>query len=164
MANKDSAHAHLYELLKDFDTGMLVTHSDDRGGHARPMAVAELRPDVDAYFVTAIDSPKVAEIEENHNVTLTFQSPHQFATLSGRMSVVRDQALLDRLWKEPWKVWFPRGKSDPSLALLKLDPDYGEYWDNTGVQGLKYAFRAAKAYAAGTTPATDREQSAKVPL
>jgi general stress protein 26 len=164
MASTDSARAHLYELLKDFDTAMLVTHSGDGESHARPMAVAELRPDVDAYFVTAIDSPKVAEIETNQNVTLTFQSSKQFATLSGRMSVVRDQALLDRLWKEPWKVWFPRGKSDPSLVLLKLDPEHGEYWDNTGIQGLKYAFRAAKAYAAGTTPATDREQSAKVPL
>lgn len=49
---------HLYDLLKDFDTAMLVTKSADGHMHARPMAVAELRADADAYFVTGIDSPK----------------------------------------------------------------------------------------------------------
>ncbi|HEU4617494.1 MAG TPA: pyridoxamine 5'-phosphate oxidase family protein [Gammaproteobacteria bacterium] len=164
MAAKNHPRAHLYELLKDFDTAMLVTHADDGESHARPMAVAQLRPAAEAYFVTAIDSPKVGEIESNPRVTLTFQSSKQFATVTGCMSVERDRALLDRLWKEPWKVWFPKGKSDPSLVLLKLDPEHGEYWDNTGIQGVKYAFEAAKAYAAGTTPATDRSQNAKVGL
>ncbi len=65
---------HLYDLLKDFDTAMLVTRSADGHMHARPMAVAEMRPDADAYFVTGIDSPKVAEIKANPDVTLTFQS------------------------------------------------------------------------------------------
>jgi general stress protein 26 len=91
---------HLYDLLKDFDTAMLVTRSADGHMHARPMAVAEMRPDADAYFVTNIDSPKVAEIHANPSVTLTFQSSTQFASLSGRATVVRDQALVDRLYKE----------------------------------------------------------------
>ena len=44
-----NTHEHLYDLVKDFDTAMLVTK--DAGGkmHARPMSVAELRPDADAY-------------------------------------------------------------------------------------------------------------------
>ncbi len=65
---------HLYDLLKDFDTAMLVTQSADGHMHSRPMAIAELRADSDAYFVTSIDSPKVDEIKANPSVTLTFQS------------------------------------------------------------------------------------------
>ena len=53
---------HLYELIDDFDTAMLVTHSSGAGMHARPMAVAQLKPDADTYFVTSIDAPKIAEI------------------------------------------------------------------------------------------------------
>ena len=53
---------------------------------------------------------------------------------------------------------------DPSIALLKLDAEQGEYWDNAGVQGLKYAFEAIKAYAKGETPAADDRQHAKVDL
>lgn len=155
---------HLYDLLKDFDTAMMVTQSGDGHRHARPMAVADLRSGRDAYFITGLDSPKVAELERKPDVTLTFQSSRQFASVCGRATVVRDQALLDRLWKETWKVWFPKGKTDPNVALIRFDAEDGEYWDNAGMQGLKYAFEAVKAYATGETPKVDGDQHAKVKL
>ena len=156
---------HLYELLKDFDTAMLVTRSADGHMHSRPMAIAELRPDSDAYFVTGIDSPKVAEITANPSVTLTFQSSNQYASLSGRAAITRDQALIDRLYKEDWKIWFPGGKTDPSISMLKFSAQHGEYWDNAGAQGLKFVFEAAKAYVKGERPKEeDEKQHAKVDL
>lgn len=164
MGQSTQPQEHLYEMLKDFDTAMLVTRSADGRMHARPMAVAELAPNADAYFVTGIDSPKVAEIEADPHVTLTFQSSAQFATISGRVTVVRDRALLDRLWKEAWKVWFPKGKEDPQISLLKFDAEQGELWDNAGTRGVKYAFEAAKAYAKGERPKTDPNQHRRVDL
>jgi general stress protein 26 len=164
MASKDTPAEHLYELLGSFDTAMLVTHPSGGAMHARPMAVAELRPNADAYFVTSIASPKVAELESNPAATLTFQSASKFASVSGRISVARDPALIGRLWKEAWKVWFPQGRDDPSISVLRFEADEGEYWDNAGVQGLKYVFEAAKSYAKGKTPATSRDQNAKVAL
>ena len=155
---------HLYDLLKDFDRAMLVSHSADGHMHARPMAVAELRPSADAYFVTRAESPKVAEIAADPNVTLTFQGSRKFATLSGRMSVVRDQSTIDRLWKEDWKLWFPKGKTDPAITLLKFDAEDGEYWDNEGVQGIQYVFEALRAYVKGEMPKSTQEQNAKVNL
>lgn len=127
MPTATNQREHLYDLLKDFDTAMLVTRSADGHMHSRPMAVAEMRPDADAYFVTSIDSPKVAEITANPNVTLTFQSSTQFASLSGRATIVRDQALVDRLYKEDWKIWFPKGKTDPSISMLRFSAQDGEY-------------------------------------
>jgi len=155
---------HLYDLLKDFDTAMLVTNSPDGHMHARPMAIAELRSDADAYFVTSIDSPKAAEIAAHPTITLTFQSSNQFASVSGRAEVVRDRALIDRLYKEDWKIWFPKGKADPSMALIKFMAQDAEYWDNAGAQGLKFVYRAAKAYLKGETPKEDQKQHAKVDL
>ena len=164
MANSADRREHLYDLLKDFDTAMLVTRSSDGHMHARPMAVAEMRPDADAYFVTGIDSPKVAEINANPGVTLIFQSKTQFASVSGRATIVRDKALIDRLYKEDWKIWFPEGKSDPSISILKFNAQDGEYWDNAGAQGLKFLFRAATAYVKGEEPKEDEKQHAKVDL
>lgn len=164
MAQATQPRKHLYEMLKDFDTAMLVTRSPHGHTHARPMAVARLEPDGDAYFATGIDSPKVSEIEADPRVTLTFQSTKQYATLCGRVSVIRDRALLDKLWKEPWKVWFPKGKDDPEISLLKFDAEHGELWDNAGTQGVKYAFEAAKAYAKGEKPKTDPDQHSRVDL
>ena len=165
MTSATNTQKHLYDLLKDFDTAMLVTRSADGHMHSRPMAIAELRPDSDAYLVTSIDSPKVAEVQANPGVTLTFQSSNQYASLSGEATIVRDRALIDRLYKEAWKIWFPKGKTDPSISLLKFTAQHGEYWDNAGTEGLKYVFEAAKAYVKGERPKEDdHKQHAKVTL
>lgn len=153
MATTDTRE-HLQDLLEEFDAAMLVTRTP-AAMHARPMAVAELEPDSDVYLVTSIDSPKIAEIEANPEATLTFQSSSRYATLYGHIGIVRDRAKIDALWKEAWKIWFPKGKSDPAITLLKFTAENGEYWDNAGANGLKFAFDAAKAYVKGETPNRD---------
>ncbi len=164
MASPIDKQAHLYDLLKDFDTAMVVTCGSDGVMHARPMGVAELTAGGDAFFVTKVNSPKAMQIQVDPAVTLSFQSARQFASVSGTATVVRDPALVERLWKESWKVWFPQGKTDPEIAMIQFDAKEGEYWDAAGVQGLKFVFDAVKAYATGLTPPPDEAQNAKVPL
>jgi general stress protein 26 len=148
-----SAHAqqHLYELIKDLDTAMVVTH---RGGemHARPMAVAQMRPDAETYFATSLDSPKVAEIEADPRVAVLFQGGSRFAVVQGTATIVTDRALIETLWSETWRLWFPGGKDDPSLCLVRVDVHSGEYWDRSGLEGLKFLFEGLKAVLQGRTP------------
>lgn len=49
-----------------------------------------------------------------------------------------------------WKVWFPGGKSDPSIALIRFDTIEGGYWENGGSRGIRFLVKAAKAYLKGT--------------
>src|SRR4051794_18015738 len=64
----------LYDIIKDFDNAVLVTRNAEGKVHARPMAVAEIRPDGDIFFTTDINSPKVAEIARDPDVVVSFQS------------------------------------------------------------------------------------------
>ena len=152
---------NLYDVVKDFDEAMLVTHSA-HGIHARPMAMARLDESMVAYLLTDLKSIKIQEIHVNSDALLTFQSARKFATVSGKLAVDDDRALIEVLWKEIWRVWFPLGKSDPNIALLKFTPSEGEFWDNAGIQGFKYVYAAAKAYVAGERPKPDAEQHSKV--
>lgn len=154
---------HLYDVVNDFSVAMLVTHTAS-AINARPMAIARMDEGMGVYLVTNINSLKVDEISVNPHAVLTFQSPKKFASVRGDLTVLRDQQLLEKLWKEAWKVWFPDGQSDPNIALLKFTAHEGEYWDNAGMKGLKYVYEAAKAYVAGETPKTDDAQHAKVRL
>ena len=120
-------------------------------------------PDQGTLFQVATHH-KVEEIVVDPQVLVTLQGKTKFAQLSGVASIVKDRALVDRLWKEDWKVWFPKGKDDPSLCLIAVDPERGEYWDNSGAKGLAYLYRAAKAYLQGTRPGASRDQAAKVQL
>lgn len=155
---------NLNEILKDFNTAMMVVRSSDAHNHARPMGIALLQENADIFFMTSANSSKIADIKANPTVTLTFQNASQFVSLSGRATVERDRAMIESLWKEPMKAWFPMGNEDPDICIIHFTPEDGEYWNNAGVQGLKYAFEAVKAYVKGEPAKTDEMQHAKVEL
>ena len=108
--SNEASRKHLDELIASFATAMLVTRSQDGAMRARPLTVAGHEPGGQVYFSTNVDSPKVDEIEDDAHVVVTFQSAHKYASLSGTARLSRDRSLIERLWKESWKVWFPAGK------------------------------------------------------
>jgi general stress protein 26 len=154
----------LHEMLKDFDTAMLMTRTADGRVHVRPMAVAKLDDEGDVVFVSNKQSPKVSEINDDPSVVVTFQSAAQFASIAGQALVMHDQAMIDELWSEAWKVWFPGGKDDQNICFIRVRASEGEYWDNAGAKGMKYAFEAVKAYLKGRTPDVDSNVHGKVNL
>lgn len=156
----------LRELLGEFGVGMLVTRAPDGGLRGRPMALAEAQPDGTLWFATDRTSAKVDELERDGRVAVTMQSKATFVSLSGTAAVVDDRAKLAQLWKVEWKVWFPGGKDDPNIVLLRVDGSRGEYWDNSGTSGLKYLIEAGKALVTGSRPdvGEDPKVHAKVAL
>jgi general stress protein 26 len=149
---------HLREIVDSFSTGMLVTHAPDGGMHARPLALARDPQDRGSgrtYFATSIESPKVSEIAADPNVVVAFQGEARWAVIYGAAEIVRDRELIDRLWSEEWRVFFPDGRDDPSLCILAITPTAGEYWDDRGEAGAKSAARTAAAVATGRRLETD---------
>jgi general stress protein 26 len=156
---------HLKDLMEGFSTAMLITHLNDYSVHARPMAIAHSDDDGSLYFATSVDSAKLREIEAEPNVALTMQSSSVFISVLGTAHASTDRALIDRIWSEEMQVWFPDGKDDPMLVILKVVPNKAEYWDNSGVKGLGFAVSALKAYITGQKlDANDSGQNAKVTL
>jgi general stress protein 26 len=154
------------DLLKRFDTAMLVTHTAAGGLRARPMAIARVEDTCRVWFFTSVASGKVHEIETDTHVNVVCQKERDiYLSLSGIATLRRDRAKIEELWQETYKVWFPGGKDDPELALVSVEPQDGEFWDEEGFKKIKYLFEAAKAYATGTTPQiAEGEQHAKVNL
>jgi general stress protein 26 len=130
----------LSELLADFDSAMLVTRTSAGELRSRPMAVADLE-----------ESGELLIAADSH-VNVAMQASRKFVSISGTAVAVDDRRKVAELWNEAWKVWFPGGKDDPTLILLKVHVDRGEYWDNSGMSGIKYLIEAGKAYLSGTKP------------
>jgi len=148
--DEKKAEQNFFELLKKFDTAMLVTHSGKAAPlHARPMAIAETSEDGSIWFVTGKDTPKVDEIQHDTELVATFQHDRQFLSVSGRAELHNDRARIHKVWKESFRVWF-NGKDDPNIVLIRLNPSSAEYWDNTGLAGVKFALKFAAAYVTGT--------------
>ena len=147
-----SPDAKLRELLADFGLAMLVTRTPDGSLRGRPMALAEVEPDGTLWFATDRHSAKVDELARDNQVAVTLQSKTRFVSLSGTAATVEDRERLSRLWKAEWKVWFPGGKDDPNIVLLRVGGSAGEYWDNSGPSGLKYLIEAGRALVTKTRP------------
>jgi general stress protein 26 len=93
-----------------------------------------IKPGTDGalYFLTDSESAKVYEVQKDSQVNLSYADPSSniYASVSGRANAYRDEAKIAELWSEPMRAWFPKGKEDPNITLLKITVDKAEYWDS----------------------------------
>ena len=111
------------EMVKDIDFCMLTT-IDERGDlHSRPMSSnGDIDANGDLWFFTGASSHKVSEINDAPRVNVSFADPQNqnYVSVTGRARLVRDRKKIDELWRETFKLWFPKGKDDPEVALLRI--------------------------------------------
>ena len=144
---------HLFKLLKQFNTAMLVTRGDEDHLRVRPMAIAQVEDNGQIWFVTSADTAKAHEVEHDSRVHIVCQNDHRaYLSIGGRAQLSHDRVKLGQVWNEMMRVWFPAGKEDPNVVLIAVTPDMGEFWDNAGVHKFKYLFESARAYVTGTKP------------
>ena len=110
-------------------------------GHARPMTAQLEGEKGPIWFFTARDNVLVQKLSGNGRAIATFASKgHEiFASIHGRLTVDTDRATIDRLWNRYVAAWYEGGKDDPKLALLRLDTERAEIWEDASsfVAGIK---------------------------
>lgn len=123
----------LREMVKDIDFCMLTTVDENGDLHSRPMSINEqIDPNGDLWFFTGASSHKVSEILRVPRVNVSFADPdnQNYVSITGVAQLVRDRNKIAELWKPEFKMWFPEGKDDPDIALLRISLEKAEYWDS----------------------------------
>ena len=144
----------LRELVKDIDFCMLTTVDEGGDLHSRPMSSnGDIDPNGDIWFFTNASSHKVSEIEKLPRVNVSFADPdsHRYLSVSGTAQLSRDQAKIDELWRPEFKMWFPKGKEDPEIALLRVNLEKAEYWDSPS-STIGFALRFVSSVVTGKQP------------
>jgi general stress protein 26 len=128
------------DCLREFETGMLVTHSG-QGLHARPMVIADIEDEGHLWFITGWDTPKMEELRANREVLVSFQNErNQYISVSGRAEMIRDPQKVSQLWRSSFDPWFPQGQNDPNIALIHVQVQRGEFWDQASYKQMNCAF------------------------
>ena len=142
MATRKQEIEHLAKLMKKIDIAMLATVG--KGGHlvSRPLSTQCASFDGErVWFLTEGDTPKVGEIRRHPKVNVAYASKdaNTYLSVAGEARVLRDQALIDTFWNDAMKAFFPRGKDDPNLMLIRLDPTSAQIWlnENSLFSGIK---------------------------
>lgn len=161
MSNPEKLKQQFWKALDSEQTVMLAL-SEAEEAHGRPMT-AQIEDDgPPIWFFTSSEASLAEHVEAGEQrATLMFVSKGHdlFATVHGQLVVDSDRGVVDRLWNPFVAAWYKGGKEDPSLRLLRFDPDDGEIWENSSsvFAGLKLLF--------GSDPKKDfKEKVAKVDL
>jgi general stress protein 26 len=98
----------------------------------RPMAVQKKDEQGNFWFLSAGDSHKNRDIEQDSHVQLLFQgSAHSdFLSIYGLATISVDRVLIKELWEPIMKTWFTGGVDDPRITVIKVQTQQAYYWDN----------------------------------
>jgi general stress protein 26 len=143
----------LWGMIKDIRVTMMTTVDDDGTLRSRPMVAQQSEFDGDLWFFTWIDSPKVDEVKEHHQVNLSYAEPddQNYVSISGTAQIVRDKQKVQELWSEYLATWFPKGKDDPNIGLIRVKVTKAEYWDSPS-SAMVHAYGYVKAKLTGEPP------------
>ena len=99
-------------------------------GHARPMTAQYEHERGPIWFFTSTDNALIPLLGQRDRAIAAFSSKGHdvFASIAGRLSVDKDRTVIDRLWNPFVAAWFPGGKDDPKLTLLRLDAEHAQIW------------------------------------
>ncbi len=147
----EEAVQELWRHLPHGTTVMLGVESP--GNHTQPMTAFAEEDDNLVWFFTRDDLAFAKEVVRTPDGRLILMSKDKevFADVRGVMSLERDMARIDKYWSPMVAAWYPEGKTDPRLTLVRFVPEEGQVW--VSKQGLiRLAFQVAKANLTHTTP------------
>ncbi len=132
--SSSEATMKIWDLIRGVKIAMLTTVTFDDNLHSRPMATQEAEFDGSLWFLTRQQSGKVDEIEHGSQVSLTYvnNDAHAFVALAGRAELSKDREKIHQLWKPTHAIWFPQGKDDPDITVIKVVVEEAEYWESPG--------------------------------
>ncbi len=152
----------LWKLIRSTKFAMLTT-ADDGKLRSRPMAASQDSFDGTLWFFTRASAHKVEEVQSEQQVGVSYADPDKqnYVSMSGTATLVQDRATIDAHWGEILRTWFPKGKDDPDVALLRVDVTQAEYWDAPNSK-MVHAYGYVKAALTGTPPAAGENEKISV--
>lgn len=121
----------LRKIIKGAPVAMLTTVATDGSLRSRPMATLKAPFDGYLWFFIRTGAPVSGEIQESQRVNLSYTLPNddRYVSVSGTANVSRDPERVKELWSGWMKEWFPDGKKDPDLSILRVRVEHAECWD-----------------------------------
>ena len=134
------AEKEFWKSLKESNTGMLGL--DQPGHHAQPMTGFGEPETGTIWFFSRNDTDFARDVAAGANSGMfTYQAKDQKvqACIHGDLSIDNDRERINRVWNPVVAAWYPDGKDDPALTLIRFDADDGRVWvSDKGALGFGY--------------------------
>lgn len=142
---EDNPQKQLMEQIADARCVMLgsTRHND----HMQPMT-PQIDDDEEGHTIYFY-SDKTSELGtqilmQPGNVHMCHIGKDYQACVKGRLSVERNPAMVDTFWNPIVAAWYPGGKTDPKMLMLKFEPDTAHVWASDK-SSIGFAYEITKA-------------------
>lgn len=145
MATNDTlTQQDVVEKLRDADLVMLTTALPDGKLLSHPMTIQGVSEDADIWFFVGLQGGQAEALRSGPHVNLAVAEAGSWLSVAGDAEFVDDPALVGELWNDEAKAYFPGGKDDPDLGLLRVSGDSAQFWGLPGgkVAGLAQIVKA----------------------
>lgn len=132
LKNKE-AQEKLKSIVDKIDVGNICTYdANSEFPHVVPMSRQEVDEDGNIWHICSAESETYKNLEQNKKISLIYGDPkdYTFISIHGEASLSRDQERIDKYWNKIMELWFHKGKEDPNIRLIKVDPEEAHYWDS----------------------------------
>jgi len=149
----------LYEQIEEIHTAMMTTRRRDGHLVSRAMANQKAAPGADLWFVTTDGSAKLADLEADRHVNLSYLNKKwEWISVSGIATISRDRDIIRHLWEPDWKAWFPNEgdprhgtADDPRMVLIGVDVHAAVFFEVNQPRPV-ILYEMIKGWATGTEP------------
>jgi general stress protein 26 len=125
--------ARFWRDLADLRTGMLGLATENEG-HAQPMTAHFEGEHGPLWFYAHRESRIALVADESHPAVFHYigREHDLYACIHGEILATQDEAAIGRFWSSEVARWYPKGRSDPDLALLRFTPSSAQIWLPSG--------------------------------
>ncbi|MEX3610723.1 pyridoxamine 5'-phosphate oxidase family protein [Rothia sp. LK2588] len=124
----------IVEIMRGERFVMMGSVSESGKIQTHPMTPQQVDEDADVWFFITLDGDQAQQLRQTPEVNLAFAETGSWLSVSGTVEFVDDRAMIEELWNDSAKAYFPQGKDDPNLGLLHFKSESAQFW---GIPGGK---------------------------
>lgn len=110
-----------------------LTYVDDAGRLvSTPMGTQDFEDPGTVWFITELDTDKVAAIRQRPEVNVAYASDTGWVSLAGTAVISEDRAKLEELWDPTVSAYMKGDAQTPNNGLIQVTADTAEYWESPG--------------------------------
>ena len=110
-----------------------LTYVDDAGRLvSTPMGTQDFEDPGTVWFITELDTDKVAAIRRRPAVNVAYASDTGWVSLAGTAVISEDRAKLEELWDPTVSAYMKGDAQTPNNGLIQVTADTAEYWESPG--------------------------------
>lgn len=162
MTAHDQNHDKLWDFIEDISIAMLTTRDGDVL-RSRPMFAQTDRDEGSLVFFVNAQDHKTDEVMTLADVNASFadRRDHVYVSCSGEADIVSDPGTIDKYWSSSVEPWYPDGRDDPNLRLLRIRVSQAEYWERDA-NSLQMMWEITKGAFTGEIPEVDNNRKINV--